>query len=84
MGLALATQTPPGVASATIEMKVNFFKPVRTGEGELSVSGRVTRRGNRVVFADAEALEEDGSVVESATSSLLLITESPRTVNGTM
>ena len=84
MGLAVMTQLPPGAGSMTIEMKVNFFKAVREGDGEVSVTGRVTRRGSRVTFADAEARNAAGTAVGNATSSLLLVTRSQRSMDGAM
>jgi uncharacterized protein (TIGR00369 family) len=73
MGLSLQTLMPPEGSFSTIEIKVNFLKAVRAGDGELSARGRVTKRGSRVSFAEAEARDAAGSLVGTATSSLLLL-----------
>jgi acyl-coenzyme A thioesterase PaaI-like protein len=77
MGLSLQTLMPPGVSFSTIEIKVNFLKAVRAGDGDLMARGRVTKRGSRVSFAEAEARDPAGSLVGTATSSLLLHDPSP-------
>jgi uncharacterized protein (TIGR00369 family) len=73
MGLALQTLMPPGASFSTIEIKVNFLKAVRAGDGDLIASGRVTKRGSRVSFTEAEVRDPSGSLVGTGTSSLLLI-----------
>jgi uncharacterized protein (TIGR00369 family) len=77
MGLALHTLLPPGAGFSTIEIKVNFLKPVRDDDGDLRARGRVTKRGSRVTFAEAEVRDPSGSIVGNATSSLLVFDPPP-------
>jgi uncharacterized protein (TIGR00369 family) len=72
MGLSLQTLMPSGASFSTIEVKVNFLKAVRAGDGDLAARGRVTKRGSRVTFTEAEVRDPGGSLVGTATSSLLL------------
>jgi uncharacterized protein (TIGR00369 family) len=77
MGLAVQTLMPPGASFSTIEIKVNFLKAVRAGDGDLAARGRVTKRGSRVTFTEAEVRDPGGSLVGTATSSLLVHDPSP-------
>jgi uncharacterized protein (TIGR00369 family) len=72
MGLSLQTLMPSGASFSTIEIKVNFLKAVRAGDGELTGHGRVIKRGSRVSFTEAEVRDPGGSLVGTATSSLLV------------
>ena len=69
---AVHSTLPAGVAFTTIELKVSYLRAVRAGQ-DLLVTGRVTKRGRRVSFAEAEAVDEAGKLVASATSSILLV-----------
>jgi uncharacterized protein (TIGR00369 family) len=71
-GCAVHTQLPAGTGYSSIEIKVNFLRPIHAGAGELEAVGRVVRLGRRVAFAEAEAHTLDGKVVGSASSSLLI------------
>jgi uncharacterized protein (TIGR00369 family) len=65
MGLAVAA-TPPGeepAAPVTIEMKVTYLQPA--GEGRLTATGVVRKRGKRITVVEAE-IEQDGDVVALA------------------
>jgi uncharacterized protein (TIGR00369 family) len=72
MGLSLQTLLPPGSSFSTIEIKVNFLKAVRAGDGHLTARGHVAKRGSRVSFTEAEVHDPGGALVGTATSSLLL------------
>lgn len=72
MALAAYTLLPAGASFSTIEIKVNFLKPVRASDGELRVSGRVAKRGSRVAFTEGDVRDAGGSTVATATSSLLV------------
>jgi uncharacterized protein (TIGR00369 family) len=77
MGLSLHTLLPAGAGFSTIEMKVNFLKAVRAGDGDLTARGRVVKRGSRVTFAEAEVRDPEGTLVGTATSSLLVVGPPP-------
>jgi uncharacterized protein (TIGR00369 family) len=72
MGLSLQTLMDPGMGLTTIEIKVNFLRAVRATDGELTAVGRVVKRGRRVAFAEADARDQAGNAVATATSSLLI------------
>jgi uncharacterized protein (TIGR00369 family) len=59
------------VRSSSIEMKVSFLAAVVVG-ADLRCTARVVRGGRRVVFAEADIIDERGTEVARASSSYLL------------
>lgn len=63
---------PAGTGYTSIEIKVNFLRPVTADNGPLTSTGRVTKLGRRVAFAEGEVVDKDGKTVASASGSLLI------------
>lgn len=61
MGCAVATTLEEGETYTTIELKVNFFKPIRDA-GLLAV-GRVVRRTRSLAYAECEVTDSGQSLV---------------------
>lgn len=71
MGLAYATTLAPDESFTTLELKVNFLKPVWTGR--LIATGRVTKKGSTVGLTTCEVTDEHGSLVAFATSTCMTL-----------
>ena len=71
-GCAVHTTLPAGVAYTSIEIKVNYLRPVHATSGPLTAIGRVVKPGRRVAFAEGEVLDAQGRTVATASSSLLV------------
>ena len=71
MGCAVATTLEEGQSYTTLELKINFFKPVWTQR--LTARGRVLKRTRRLAYAEAEILDEQGSLVAKLSGSCLLL-----------
>ena len=71
-GCAVHTTLPAGMAYTSIEIKVNYLRPVHATSGPLTAVGRVTKPGRRVAFAEGEILDAQGRGVATASSSLLV------------
>jgi uncharacterized protein (TIGR00369 family) len=71
-GCAVHTTLPSGMAYTSIEIKVNYLRPVHVSSGPLTAIGRVTKPGRRVAFAEGEVLDAQGRTVATASSSLLV------------
>lgn len=71
-GWAAHTLMPKGSSCPSIEIKVSYLRPVRSGE-TLTAHGWVIKSGARVIFTAAEAKNQDGKVVAAANSSLLVL-----------
>jgi uncharacterized protein (TIGR00369 family) len=75
-GTAVHSTLPAGVAYTSIEIKVNYLRPVRVltdRPAELTAHGWVTKPGRRVAFAEGDVRDVDGRVVATASSTCLII-----------
>lgn len=70
-GCAVHSTLPAGKAYTSIEIKVSYLRPLHAGT-RLVATGTVTKPGSRVAFADATLATEDGTLVATASSSLLV------------
>src|SRR6266850_6435879 len=52
MGMAFASTIAPGESFTTIELKINFFRPV--WEARLRAEGKVVRRGSTIGYMECE------------------------------
>lgn len=64
MGAAVATTTADGEGPVTIEMKVTYLEPARSGQ--LRASAAVRRRGRRITIVEAEVVDADDEAVAHA------------------
>ena len=74
LGCATHTTLPAGSGYTSIEIKVNYLRPVTVtaAGGALICRGRVTKPGRRVAFAEGEVVDSQGKVVATASGSLLI------------
>jgi uncharacterized protein (TIGR00369 family) len=71
MGIAYASGIDPSESFTTIELKINFLRPVWTGP--LRAEGTLLRRGRTVGLAQCRVLGEKGELVAYATSTCMTI-----------
>lgn len=71
MGYAVIGTLGPDETFTTIEMKVNFLRPVF--EGRLRCHARVETRGKTIAYAVADVLNDEGKVVAKAVSTNLIV-----------
>ena len=69
MGMAGMTVQEIGWANTTIELKINFIRPVI--RGLVKAEGKVVQAGKTVLFLEASVTNEDGKLAAQATSSVL-------------
>lgn len=72
-GCAVHSTLPAGFGYSSIEIKVNFLRPIHLHTGEILARGRVTKPGKRVAFAEADLCDANGTILATATSSCLVI-----------
>lgn len=72
VGCSVHSMLPAGTGYTSIELKVNFLRPISAESGPLTSTGRVTKLGRRVAFAEAEVVDANGKAVATASSSLLI------------
>jgi uncharacterized protein (TIGR00369 family) len=71
MGMAHAASLEEGESFTTLEMKINFLKPVRSGK--LRAEGRVVKSGRTVALVESDVRDESGSLVARASSTCLTL-----------
>jgi uncharacterized protein (TIGR00369 family) len=71
MGMAFASTLAPGESFTTIELKINFFRPV--WEARLRAEGKVVRRGSTVGYVECEITDEGGRLVAKAASTCMAL-----------
>ncbi len=76
MGMAGMTVQEIGWANTTIELKINFVRPVI--RGRVKAEARVVRAGRTVIFLEATVLNAEGKVAAVASSSVLAFQLPPR------
>ena len=74
---AIQTIAPARCAVASLDLKVNFLRPVPADGSELRAAGVVVHRGKSLVIANAEVVNGDGRRVALATGSALLMPGHP-------
>ena len=71
MGMAFASTLAPGESFTTVELKINFFRPV--WEARLKAEAKVVRRGRSMGYVECEILDERGQLIAKAASTCLAL-----------
>jgi len=71
LGIAFASTLAEGESFTTIELKINFMKPV--WKGRLKAVGKLIKRGNTVGLTACDVFDAGGSLVAHATSTLMVL-----------
>src|SRR5258706_1529481 len=71
MGMAFASTLAPDESFTTIELKINFFRPV--WEARLRAEGRVVRRGSSIGYVECEITDERGQLIAKASSTCMAL-----------
>jgi len=72
-GCAVHTTLEPGARYTSIDITVNYLRPVTLASGTLIATGRVTKPGRRVALATADVTDGAGRLVATATSNCLIL-----------
>ncbi|WP_166822287.1 PaaI family thioesterase [Brevibacterium limosum] len=72
VGCAAHSLLPAGMGYTSIDINVGYLRPVTADSGPLVATGRVTKPGRRVTFAEGEVVDAAGKTVATTTSSLLV------------
>jgi len=72
-GLAYRTVLEPGTSHVTSSLTVTFLAPGRAGT--VTARGRVIKRGRRFGYAEADVVDETGTLLARATATFTVIAE---------
>ena len=71
MGMAFASTLAPEESFTTVELKINFFRPV--WKASLKAEGKVVRRGRSMGYLECEISDERGQLIAKAASTCLVL-----------
>jgi uncharacterized protein (TIGR00369 family) len=71
MGLAYASRLEEGESFTTLELKMNFLKPV--WRARLRAVGSVTKMGRTVGLVECDILDESGALIAKSSSTCLTL-----------
>src|SRR6201987_3045234 len=71
MGMAFASTLAPEESFTTVELKINFFRPV--WEARLKADGQVLRRGRNMGYVECDITDEGGRLIAKASSTCLAL-----------
>jgi|SRR5215471_7206218 len=71
MGMAYASALDEGESFTTLELKINFLKPVWSGK--LTATGQVVKNGGTVGLVDCDVHDEKQSLVARASSTCMTL-----------
>jgi uncharacterized protein (TIGR00369 family) len=75
MGCAVHTVLPAGVGYTTVELKVNFLRPITASTGRLLCEGNTIHVGGRIATAEARLTDESGNLYGHATTTCMIFRE---------
>lgn len=71
-GCAVTSRLPAGGTCATLEIKVNYLRPLGPASPRLRCEGSVLHLGRRSALAEARLVDPEGRLVAHATSTLMI------------
>lgn len=77
MGCAIQSMLPAGSGYTTLELKVNFLRPLTAKTGKVLCEGKVIHVGGRTATAEARITDEAGKLYGHATTTCILFSANP-------
>ena len=71
MGMAYASTLADGEAFTTLELKINFLRPV--WDARLTATGTVKQGGRTVGLVECDVIDEDGRLIAHASSTCMTL-----------
>ena len=72
LGCAVHTTLQPGFAYTTVELKVNYVRPMTVKTGKVRCEGRVIHVGNRIATAEAKLIDTEGKLYAHGSTTCLI------------
>jgi uncharacterized protein (TIGR00369 family) len=71
MGIAFATTLAPNESFTTVELTINFFRPV--WEAELKAVATLVQRGRSIGYVECEITDEQNRLIAKASSTCMVL-----------
>lgn len=72
LGCSVHTTLDPEYGSTTVELKVNYVRPLSAATGRVTSTGRIINVGSRIATAEARLTGTDGKLYGHATTTCLI------------
>ena len=72
MGCAVHSTLPTGMAYTTLELKINFVRPITDKTGPVRAEGNVISAGKRVATAEGRLVDANGKLYAHGTTTCLI------------
>jgi uncharacterized protein (TIGR00369 family) len=82
MAAAVFSTAPAGTATAPLDLKVNYLRPVFPDGEELVARARVLHQGRTLAIASAELRNSEGKSVALATGTSMYLSDRPASLRG--
>lgn len=82
LAAAVFSTAPAGTATATLDLKVNYLRPVFPDGEDLTARARVLHSGRTIAIASTELLNAEGKKVALATGSTMYLPGRPASLAG--
>ncbi len=70
LGRAVIEALPPGRGCATVELKINYFRPVQ--QGTIRAAGRCVQKTKSLAYAEGEIVNGEGKILARASATFFL------------
>lgn len=73
MGCAIHSLLPAGSSYTTLELKINFVRPITAGTGRIEAEAMVVHAGSRVATAESRVTDAEGKLYAHATTTCMIL-----------
>ena len=73
MACAIYTMAPPGIAYTTIELHLNYIRPITSQTGRIRSIGEIIHVGRRLATAQARLVDDQDKLYGHATTTCLVV-----------
>jgi uncharacterized protein (TIGR00369 family) len=73
LGCAVNSMQPAGRSFTTLELKINYTRPLRREVGEVRCEAMVIHAGNRTAIAEARVVDAAGKIYAHGTTTCILV-----------
>ena len=77
LGCAVQSMLPAGTSYTTLELKVNYLRPITTKTGTVYAEGKLIHIGGRIATAEGRLTDADGKLYAHGTTTCIILRPSP-------
>jgi uncharacterized protein (TIGR00369 family) len=77
LGCAVQSMLPAGTSYTTLELKVNYLRPITTKTGTVYAEGKIIHIGGRIATAEGRLTDAGGKLYAHGTTTCIILRPSP-------